>query len=158
MVKGRTAKNWLNLMLLIGGMASGAMGLVVLVGSYTHDVHLLQALQAVAPLQYNAALGFILCGAGLLFIAFGRRPLAIISGMAAAVGLFVLYFGFDQPGADLLSEGQFSLFQIPLIVGLLMAVLLALAVHFAQTASLRAREAESINQEILRSTKATIHD
>ena len=148
MVKGRTAKNWLNLMLLIGGMASGAMGLVVLVGSYTHDVHLLQALQAVAPLQYNAALGFILCGAGLLFVAFGRRSLAIISGMAAAVGLFVLYFGFDQPGADLLSEGQFSLFQIPLVVGLLMAVLLALAVHFAQTASLRAQEAESINQEL----------
>src|SRR3989337_1498381 len=111
MVKERTAKNWLNLTLLIGGMASGAMGLVVLVG-------------------------------------FGRRPLAIISGMAAAVGLFVLYFGFDQPGADLLSEGQFSLFQIPLIVGLLMAVLLALAVHFAQTASLRAQEAESINQEL----------
>ena len=50
MVKGRTAKNWLNLMLLIGGMASGAMGLVVLVGSYTHDVHLLQALQAVGAL------------------------------------------------------------------------------------------------------------
>ena len=65
MVKERTAKNWLNLTLLIGGMASGAMGLVVLVGFYTHDVHLLQALQAVAPLQYNAAFGFILCGAGL---------------------------------------------------------------------------------------------
>ena len=140
-------RRWINLVLLVAGATSGAMGLVVLVGSYTQSVRVLGLLQAFAPMQYNAALGFILCGTGLLSLAFGRSRLAIISGIAASIGVFVLYFGMEQPGPNLLAE-EFPLFQFALAVGLLMALLLALALHFAQMAGVRAQEAESINGEL----------
>ncbi|MBI2985632.1 MAG: PAS domain S-box protein [Deltaproteobacteria bacterium] len=141
--------SWVNLALLIVGAISGAMGLVVLAGSYTQSIRLLQLLPAFAPMQYNAALGFILCGTGLLAIAFRCPRLGVISGVAAGVGLFVFYFGMDQSRPDLLAE-EVALFQTPLVVGLVMALLLAVAIHFAQIAWVRAHEAESTNEELQR--------
>ena len=140
---------WLNLALLIIGAMSGAMGLIVLVGSYTQSVRLIELLQAFAPMQYNAALGFILCGTGLLAVAFQRPRVGLVAGAAAAVGLFVLYFGVDQSGPYLPGD-EVALAQTPLAVGLVMALLLAVAVHFAQIAWLRAREAEAVNRELSR--------
>ncbi|MBI2998574.1 MAG: PAS domain-containing sensor histidine kinase [Deltaproteobacteria bacterium] len=148
MVKNRNI-GWLNLALLIIGATSGAMGLVVLVGSYTQSVRLIELLQAFAPMQYNAALGFILCGTGLLAIAFQRLQVGLVAGAAAAIGLFVLYFGVDQSSAYLPAD-EAVLAQTPLAVGLVMALLLAVAVHFAQIAWLRAREAEAVNRELNR--------
>ncbi|MBI1993516.1 MAG: PAS domain S-box protein [Deltaproteobacteria bacterium] len=140
---------WLNLALLIIGATSGAMGLIVLVGSYTQSVKLIELLQAFAPMQYNAALGFILCGTGLLAIAFQRPRVGLVAGAAAAIGLFVLYFGVDQ-SSPYLPGDEVALAQTPLAVGLVMALLLAVAVHFAQIAWLRAREAEAVNRELNR--------
>lgn len=140
---------WLNLALLIIGATSGAMGLIVLVGSYTQSVRLIELLQAFAPMQYNAALGFILCGTGLLAVAFQRPRVGLVAGAAAAIGLFVLYFGVDQ-SSPYLPGDEVALAQTPLAVGLVMALLLAVAVHFAQIAWLRAREAEAVNRELNR--------
>jgi len=148
MVKERTAKNWFNFVLLSAGAASGVMGLVVLVSSYTHSIRLLEVLQVFSPMPYNAALGFILCGTGLLSIALGRPRLALAAGLAAAIGLLFLYYGIEQPGPELLVESQMPFYETSVTVGLLMALLLALALHYAQMAWLRAKEAESVNREL----------
>ena len=148
MVKEKTAKDWFSLLLLSIGAASGVMGLVVLVSSLTHSISFLGLLQALSPMPYNAALGFILCGTGLLSIALGRPRLALAAGLAAAIGLLFLYYGIEQPGPELLVESQMPFYQTSVIVGLLMALLLALALHYAQMAWLRAKEAESVNQEL----------
>jgi len=95
---------WWNLVLLVAGAVSGAMGLAVLVGSYTESIGLLRLLQAVAPLQYNAALGFILCGTGLLAIAFERPRLGLVAGAAATIGLLFLYYGVDESSRPLLAD------------------------------------------------------
>ena len=148
MVRERTGKNWVNFALLSVGAASGVIGLVVLVSSFTHSIRLLEVLQALSPMPYNAALGFILCGTGLLAIALGRPRLALAAGLAAAIGLIFLYYGIEQPGPELLVESQIPFYQTSVIVGLLMALLLALALHYAQIAWLRAKEAESATQEL----------
>jgi hypothetical protein len=54
-----------SVMLMTGGLAV-VLGLLVLVGWHTHNVHLLQMIPTFAPMQYNAALGLLLCGSGLL--------------------------------------------------------------------------------------------
>ena len=148
MVREKTAKNWLNFVLLSAGTVSGVVGLVVLVSSYTHSIRLLEVLQAFSPMPYNAALGFILCGTGLLSIALGRPRLALAAGLAAAIGLLFLYYGIEQPGPEVLVEAQIPFYEASVIVGLLMALLLALALHYAQVAWLRAQEAESVNREL----------
>lgn len=148
MVKERSAKNWVNFALLSAGAVSGVMGLVVLVSSYTHSIRLLEVLQVFSPMPYDAALGFILCGTGLLSIALGRPRLALAAGLAAAIGLLFLYYGIEQPGPELLVESQMPFYETSVTVGLLMALLLALALHYAQMAWLRAKEAESVNREL----------
>ena len=86
-----------------GGL-SATLGLLVLVGWYTHVKVLIQVLPAFVPMQYNTALGFLLCGAGLVALARGRLRLAIACGsVAGLVGvltfaeyLFGLNLGLDQ--------------------------------------------------------------
>ncbi|MFQ5902567.1 MAG: PAS domain-containing protein, partial [Candidatus Binatia bacterium] len=148
MKKGSTFTSWLNLAVLLAGEVSTVLGLVVILEWSTRNLGLLQLLPALVALKYNAALGFVLCGIGLISIAFGRARLAMASGIAAAMGLVVVYFGIDQPRSELLGQAQSSLSEATLVVGLLMALLLALAVHFARTARLRAIEAESAKQEM----------
>jgi len=144
----RSTTTWLNIVILVAGEVSAALGLVVLVGSSTRDVALLKPLSAFVPLEYNSALGFILCGTGLLSIGFGRRHLAMTSATAALIGLLVIYFGIDSPKAALNSDSPFFLSGEVLAVGLVVALLLALAIHFAQTASLHARETLAANREL----------
>lgn len=147
-VKEKTANNWFNFVLLSAGVASGVMGLVVLVSSQTHSIRLLEVLQAFAPMPYNAALGFILCGAGLSSIAFGQPRLALAAAAAAAIGLLFLYYGINQPASEQLIETQIPFYETSLIVGLLMALLVALALHFARISWQRAAEAETVNREL----------
>ncbi len=82
-----------------GGIISALLGLIVLVGWYTHSTILIQVFPTFVPMQYNTALGFFLCGIGLLLILFGRHRLAMaLGGLAASVGILTLMqyvFGVD---------------------------------------------------------------
>ena len=70
-----------SVMLVTGGLAV-VLALLVLVGWHTHSVHLLQVMPPFAPMQYNAALGLLLCGGGLL--ALGRNW-ARLAGLCGAL-------------------------------------------------------------------------
>jgi hypothetical protein len=53
-----------SIMPVTGGFAV-VLGLLVLLGWHTHNVHLLQIIPTFAPMQYNAALGLLLCGSSV---------------------------------------------------------------------------------------------
>lgn len=64
---------------LLGGM--------VIVGWYVKSPTLLQIHPSFAPMQYNTALGFLLCGLGLLAHEFSRpRTITILGALAATIG------------------------------------------------------------------------
>ena len=48
------------------------LGLVVLIGWFTHNEVLLQVCPGFVPMQFNTALGFFISGAGLLLLALWR--------------------------------------------------------------------------------------
>ncbi len=70
-----------------GGLLSAVLGLTVLLGWHTHNITLIQVFPAFVPMQYNTALGFILCGLALL-LALQRRP-----GLAALPGAIAVVLG-----------------------------------------------------------------
>lgn len=94
----------------LGYVANGAGGLVVLLGSvvilgwFTNSTLLVQLQPQWVPMQFNTALGFVLCGAGLLFLNFRQRQMAAAcGGLALGLGLltllqylFDLDFGIDR--------------------------------------------------------------
>ena len=84
---------------LLAGAASTGLGLVVLVGWYTENVTLVQVHPAFVPMQYNTALGFLLCGVGLLATVYGRTRIGLGCGaVVGALGLLTLVeyvFGVD---------------------------------------------------------------
>ena len=89
--------------LVTGGMAV-ILGSVVLLGWYMHSPGLVQVRPTFAPMQYNAALSFMLCGLGLLALSWGRARLEVVCGIVVAtIGLLTLYeylfglnLGLDQ--------------------------------------------------------------
>lgn len=85
--------------LLISGLISSILGLVVLVGWYTHNATLIQVLPSFVPMQYNTAMGFFLSGLALLLVNTGRRTIAGWAGLlVSAIGLLTLIeyvFGVD---------------------------------------------------------------
>jgi len=73
---------------IIAGVASVALGLIVIAGWQTHNVLLVQVGVSFAPMQYNTALGFVLCGIGLLALTWRRlRVSAVCSVGVGAIGL-----------------------------------------------------------------------
>src|SRR6185503_18709023 len=86
-------------MLMTGGLAA-VLGLLVLVGWHTRHIHLLQVVPAFAPMQYNAALGLLLCGGGLLALVRGRRHLVGMCGTLVFL-LGVLTLSAYLSGIDL---------------------------------------------------------
>ncbi len=87
----------------LAGAFTAAMGILVLVGWYTHNVTLIQVFPAFVPMQYNTALGFVLCGSGLVALTHDRFLLAGALGSAAGViGLLTLieYLFGVQLGLD----------------------------------------------------------
>ena len=96
------------LAVIAAGGASAALGLLVLLGWYTHNVTLVQVMPIFVPMQYNTALGFLLCGVGLLSVGYRRPRLAMAcGGLAGAVGLLTLIqyiFGLDLGIDQLLME------------------------------------------------------
>src|SRR5215212_2617994 len=90
-VSPRTPTNPASAAALIAA-ASGAsvavLGGLVVAGWLTVAVALIQVLPGLPPMQYNTALGFMICGAALLSAALDlRRPAALLGGLAALMGL-----------------------------------------------------------------------
>src|SRR5215813_9013706 len=92
-----------SVMLVTGGFAV-ALGLLVLLGWYTHSVYLLQMIPTFAPMQYNAALGLLLCGSGVLALVGGWGRLAglcgalvmLLGGLTLSEYLGGIDLGIDQ--------------------------------------------------------------
>jgi PAS domain S-box-containing protein len=90
------------------GATVAALGGLVVAGWLTVAVALIQVWPGMPPMQYNTALGFMICGAALLAATIDlRRPTALLGGLATVIGavtlcenLFQLNFGID----DLLVE------------------------------------------------------
>lgn len=71
---------------LAGGLTL-LLGLVVIFGWYTGNETLVQVLPEFVPMQYNTALGFVFCGAGLLLRIFGKnKPPDLVSFLTSASG------------------------------------------------------------------------
>ncbi|MCH7567362.1 MAG: GAF domain-containing protein, partial [Nitrospirae bacterium] len=100
----KKTRNLSGFVVIAAGGISATLGLVVLVGWYTHNVTLVQVMPIFVPMQYNTALGFLLCGVGVLSVEFRRLSLAVAcGGLVGAVGLLTLIqyvvgsdFGIDQ--------------------------------------------------------------
>jgi PAS domain S-box-containing protein len=91
----RTPANPANVAALVAA-ASGAsvavLGGLVVAGWLTVAVALIQILPGMPPMQYNTALGFMICGAALLAATLDlRRPTALLGGLAAVLGLATLF-------------------------------------------------------------------
>jgi signal transduction histidine kinase/sensor domain CHASE-containing protein/ActR/RegA family two-component response regulator len=81
----------LQLIAVIAGVATAALGLAVMAGWHIHNVSLVQLDATLAPMHYNAALSFVLCGTGLLALACSRpRIAATCSAVAGAIGFLTL--------------------------------------------------------------------
>ena len=86
------------------GMLSAFLGALVLFGWHLRIPPLIQIHSTFVPMQYNTALGFLLCGIGLIAIKFPSRiPCGILGSTASLIGgltliqyLFGLSFGLDE--------------------------------------------------------------
>jgi signal transduction histidine kinase/CheY-like chemotaxis protein len=95
---------WLRIAAAAAGLLTTLLGVVVIVGWQTNNVTLVQVLPTFVPMQYNTALGFVLCGLGLLFAVFDKSRYAVPAGViAATIGvatllqyIFGFNFGIDQ--------------------------------------------------------------
>lgn len=77
---------------IVSGGISSLLGLTVLIGWYTRQDTLVHVLPDSAPMQTNAALGFLLCGLGLLSVSLGRDRLGAVFGtVAGLIGLLTLF-------------------------------------------------------------------
>ncbi|HEC12060.1 MAG TPA: signaling protein, partial [Acidiferrobacteraceae bacterium] len=80
------------------------LGLVVMVGWFTDFAFLVQLRPQWAPMQFNTALGFILCGVGLVSLLYNRSRLAVgCAGLSMGIALLTLLqyslgadFGIDR--------------------------------------------------------------
>jgi PAS domain S-box-containing protein len=90
------------------GASVAALGGLVVAGWLTVAVALIQVLPGFPPMQYNTALGFMICGAALLAAALDlRRPTALLGSLAAVLGVATLWqfvFHADLGIDDLLVE------------------------------------------------------
>jgi PAS domain S-box-containing protein len=96
----RSPANPQNIAALVAA-ASGAsvavLGGLVVAGWLTLAVALIQVLPGLPPMQYNTALGFMICGAALLAATLDlRRPTALLGGLAAVLGLATLFENLFQ--------------------------------------------------------------
>src|SRR5271165_3791439 len=88
----------------IAGGLLALLGVAVIVAWHAHWTFLIQPRPALAPMKYNTALCFILCGMALSLLTTKRAgPVTWLGGIAALVGLLTLIeyvagrnFGVDQ--------------------------------------------------------------
>ena len=73
------------------GASVAALGGLVVAGWLTVAVALIQVLPGLPPMQYNTALGFMICGAALLAAVLDlRRPTGLLGGLGAVIGFATL--------------------------------------------------------------------
>jgi signal transduction histidine kinase/DNA-binding response OmpR family regulator len=85
------------------GLATLVLGLLVIFGWHAGNRTLVQVLPSFVPMQYNTALGFILCGASLVLLVLQReREAAVAGALAFLVGSLTLveYIGHVDLGID----------------------------------------------------------
>ena len=82
------------------GALSALLGATVLVGWYAENLTLIQVSPMFAPMQYNTALGFLLCGAGLLFATHDIPRGSLACGLLVMI-IGVLTMGEYAFGVDL---------------------------------------------------------
>lgn len=82
---------------ILAGAFTAALGGAVLAGWYTHNLTLIQVFPGLLPMQINAAVAFLLCGIGMLLIAFGyKRSGQVCGALVAAFSLMtVVEYLFD---------------------------------------------------------------
>jgi hypothetical protein len=81
----------LQLIARIAGGAIAALGLVVMAGWHLQSATVLQLRSTFAPMQYNTALSFLLCGTALLALTYSwSRLAAACSAVVTAIGLLTL--------------------------------------------------------------------
>jgi len=84
---------------VISGSLVTALGVLVIIGWHTHSDALLHVRPNFVTMVYNTALGFILCGTGIIAIALNRPRWATLGGVLASLtGLLTLIeyqFGVD---------------------------------------------------------------
>jgi PAS domain S-box-containing protein len=86
-----TPENVAALVAAASGASVAVLGGLVVAGWLTVAVTLIQVLPGMPPMQYNTALGFMICGAALLAATLDlRRPTALLGGLAAVIGLATL--------------------------------------------------------------------
>ena len=79
------------LLVVTFGSLVTALGLLVVVGWHTHNQALIQVRPNFVMMVYNSALGFILCGTGMIAITLNRPRWATPGGLlASAIGLLTL--------------------------------------------------------------------
>ncbi len=88
----------------ICGFISFFLGVIVLFGWYTHSPTLIQVHPSFVAMQYNTALGFLICGIGLLAILKSKTRifrscglfLVLLGSLTLIQYIFGLNFGIDQ--------------------------------------------------------------
>jgi PAS domain S-box-containing protein len=90
------------------GFASLLLGVLVLIGWYTHSLTLIQVHPSFVAMQYNTALGFLICGTGLIAINLLRLGAVRFSGiflmLLGGLTLIQYIFGPDLGIDQLLME------------------------------------------------------
>jgi signal transduction histidine kinase len=98
MPNGQTAlERSLYVLAMAAGGFSAALGGVVVFGWIVGSARLIQTHPSFPPMQYNTALGFLFCGAGMITALAGRSRLALAGGLlTAALGaLSLLQYLFE---------------------------------------------------------------
>ena len=100
--RAREAFGWdpLQVIATFAGIATAALGLVVMAAWHLQNATLLQLHPTFVPMQYNTALSFVLCGIGLLTLTCGWSRIAATCG-AVATAIGVLTFSEYLLGIDL---------------------------------------------------------
>lgn len=73
------------------GFIGSAVGLAVMFGWIVHSPALVQISPRLAPMQFNAALSFLLCGIALLAAGSAPRLSVAAGGLVASIGLLTLF-------------------------------------------------------------------
>lgn len=101
---GRLDRRALRTLIRVSAVVSAALGLSVMYGWHSGNQTLVQVMRPFAPMQYNTALAFFFCGAGLLGYVSHRFRLTLICGsIAGGLGFLTLLqyivgvnFGIDE--------------------------------------------------------------
>jgi PAS domain S-box-containing protein len=97
-------RHLLNFVLILSGGSVAILGILVILGWHIQNMKLIQVFPHFVPMQYNTAIGFLLCGIGLILRVYNLLRLSVICGATVVtLGLltlvqyiFNLNIGIDQ--------------------------------------------------------------